>query len=204
MKNKIIGILICILLIFAALIPVVSSFSLEKTQQLKPGFVDQYQNLTTQLDWLENGVPHWQQFVNQGKNIEEVELHFGQWNLGSSDVTLSIEETLGGTPITSVTYPATYFTYNLQTWYTFDVPDAPLQKGKMYYIVIRFGPSSEYAWSGDVGDPYPQGGSSHTDPSWDYAFRTIVNNKSKPKLEIFDLLIELMNRFPILNKLIKL
>lgn len=180
MKNKIFGILICMILIFAALIPIAGSFSLDKPQQLSPSRYDQCQNLTTQLYWLENGVTHWQQFKNLGQTLEKIELHFGQYYGGSSDVTVSIKKTLSGTALTSKTYPATWFTSNVQKWYTFDLPDVPLQQGKIYYIVIEFGPSSEYGWSGETGDPYPAGGSSNPDPDWDYAFRTIVD-KSKSK-----------------------
>ena len=178
MNKKMLDLLICMLFIVTALIPFVSAIK-TSNNILKPGMVDQIQPSTTTLKWLENGKTHWQQFKNRGKHIEEVELHFGQWYPGSADITLSIEESLGATPITSITYPATYFTYNVQQWYTFDVPDAPLTYGKIYYIVLRFGPSSEYAWSGDTGNPYPSGGSSDTDPDWDYAFKTIVD-KSKP------------------------
>ena len=182
MKNKIFGILICMILIFAALIPIAGSFSLKKPQQLSPSIVDQAQNSTTQEDWLENGVTHWQQFKNRGQTLEYIELHFGNYNTGSSDVTIWINETLsGGTaPLTSKTYPASWFTPNVKQWYTFDLPDAPLQQGKIYYIVITFGPNSEYVWSGETGNPYPSGGSSNSNPDWDYAFRTFVD-KSKSK-----------------------
>ena len=66
---------------------------------------------------------------------------------------------------------------------------------------------SEYEWSGAHGDPYPSGASSHPDPDWDYAFRTIVD-KSRPKLKndyeipaIFRLMQKLFDRFPLLEQI---
>ena len=119
-----------------------------------PGVVDQKQLSTTQIHWLEGGVPHWQQFVNMGNIIEKVELYFGCWYSGSYDVTLSIEKTVGGVALTSVTYPATAFPPDMQSWFVFDFPDVALDRNAMYYMVIRFQPGSEYAWNGDIGNLY--------------------------------------------------
>jgi len=137
--------------------------------------------------------------------LEEVELHFGCWYSGSYDVTLSIVETLAGPALTTVTYPASAFPLDVQTWFTFDVPDVKLKQGKIYYLVIKFDPGSEYGWSGDVGNPYPLGTSSNTNPDWDYAFRTIVN-KPIPKAINSPLLKFLENHpnlFPILQLLLQ-
>jgi len=61
----------------------------------------------------------------------------------------------------------------------FDFPDASLKRNTKYYIVVRFGIGSEYAWSGAFGDPYTKGMSSRTGAlDWDYAFKTIVDKKT--------------------------
>ena len=186
MKNKIFGILICIILIFAALIPIASSFSLEKTQQLSPGVIDQHQDLITQVDWLEGGVPHYQEFVNQGNTLEEIQLHMGCYFLGSYDMTISIEKPLGN-KISFVVLTPSMFPLDSMGWMTINLPDKQLTRGQKYYIVVQFDPGSEYAWSGDDTDPYPQGGSSHSDPNWDYAFRTIVDkSKNNQPLQVTD------------------
>jgi len=175
MKKKILGIFVCMLLIAIAIMPLVSAIG----NKLPRSIVDQEQPNTNQIDWLEHTVPNWQQFVNQGNILEAVEIHIGCWFSGSADITLSIEETVGGTSLTDVTYQASDFILDAQVWFTFDVPDVKLKRNKTYHIVLRFDKGSEYGWSGDNGDPYPAGGSSHPDIDWDYAFRTIVD-KSKP------------------------
>ena len=181
MKKKIIGVFVCILLIAIAITPLVSA--IENKLPLPRSIIDQEQPNTGKIHWLEHTVPNWQQFVNQGNMLEKVELHIGCYYGGSADIKLSIEETVGGTSLTDVTYLATDLPDNTQAWFTFDVPDVKLERNKMYHIVLRFGIGSEYAWSGDNGDPYPAGGSSHPDVDWDYAFRTIVD-KSKISSEV--------------------
>jgi len=175
MKKKLLGIVVCMLLIAIALLPAVSTKDIVGPKSI----IDQEQPNTGDLHWLEPGVANWQQFINRGKTLEKVDLHIGCWFSGSADITLSIEETVGGTPLTSVTYAATDLPLNMQDWFTFDVPDVKLDNYTMYHIVLRFDQGSEYAWSGEVGDPYPAGGSSHPNPDWDFAFRTIVD-KSVP------------------------
>ena len=201
MKNKIFGVIVCIFLITAALIPIASS-NLAMKKQLSPGVIDQHQDLTSSVDWLEGGVPHYQEFVNQGNILEEIQLHMGCYFSGSYDMTISIEQPLGN-KLTFVTLNAGMFPNNMVDWMTIDLPDKKLTRGQKYFIVAQFDPGSEYAWSGDNTDPYPLGGSSHTDPNWDYAFRTIVD-KSKPKVQINNILLELMNSFPMLKQLFKL
>ena len=182
MKKRIAGMLVVTLLIGATVLPVAVSLNASvSSDETSPGVVDQEQPNTSSLNWLIAGVPNWQQFINQGNVLEEIELHIGNYYSGSQDITISIEETVGGASITSVTYPSIALPYNTQGWFTFDLPDVKLQRGKMYHIVIRFNPGSEYGWSGSLGDLYASGGSSHPDPDWDYAFRTIVD-KSKPRV----------------------
>jgi len=199
MKTKFIGIFVCMLLI-AATVPIVSS--LEQQYDMKsPGVVDQEQPKNGEINWLMPTVPNWQEFVNLGNKIEVVELHIGCYYGGSADITLSIEETVGGTPLTKVTYGASDLPVNTQDWFKFDVPDVKLKRNGIYYIVIRFDPGSEYGWSGEHYDPYPAGVSSHPDPDWDYAFRTIVDKSKSNRVNtpLFNFLENHPNILPILR-----
>jgi len=203
MKRKIVGILVCTLLIATA-IPIASGIA-QKRIEMAPSVIDAQQNSTNQIHWLPGGVANWQQFYNRGEILQEVILHFGCWYGGSYDVTLAINETLTGPTVTSVTYQASDFPLDMQTWFVFDVPDVKLKQGKIYYMVITFDPGSEYGWSGDYGNPYPLGASSHTAPDWDYAFKTIVN-KPIPKTynsPLLNFLEKHPNLFPLLQLLLQ-
>jgi len=182
MNKKILGILVMALLIGTAIIPIASSMTIRKT--LSPGVIDQEQPDASEFDFLENGKIHYQQFINQGKTIEEIEVHIGHYYAGSEPMTLSIQKPLG-TTLTSKTLTTVDIPDHIENWCKFDLPDTPLTRGDLYYIVIEFDIGSEYAWSGAHGDPYPSGVSSHPDADWDYAFRTIVDkSKSKGSIEV--------------------
>lgn len=203
-KKNTISIFVCMLLIATAILPLVSALE-TRSPLLAPGVVDQQQPNTPELHWLEPNALHWQQFVNQGNTLEEVELHIGCWYSGSESITLSIQD-LWGTNLTHVTYQASDLPLDGQAWFTFDVPDVKLIRGQPYYICLYFNPESEYAWSGSHNDPYPAGDSSHTDQDWDYAFKTIVD-KSKP-VNINTLFLRFLENhphlFPILRHLLGL
>lgn len=181
MRRKLLCAILCTLLIAIAALPVIGGTDVEKEPTPVLSVVDQQQTNTAEVHWLDYGVANWQQFVNHGYVIEEVDCHIGCYYSGSADITLSIEKTLGSA-LTYVTYPATALPDNTQAWFTFDFPDVNLTYGEMYYIVIRFGIGSEYGWSGAYGDPYPPGESSRS-PQWDYAFKTIVNRLVSADME---------------------
>jgi hypothetical protein len=178
MKRKIIGILICTLLI-SSIIPFVNAGE-NKLQIMSPGVVDQQQPNTTQVHYLDANVWHWQEFKNRGNVLEEVEVHIGCYYTGSADITLSVQRPFGDN-LTFKTHQAVDLPQNSQGWFSFDVPDVQLEFGKIYYICIYFNPSSEYGWSGSYNDTYPLGDSSHSAADWDYAFKTIVD-RGRPKL----------------------
>ncbi len=203
MKKKILGILVMTLLIATTTIPMASSIEIRKS--LSPGVIDQEQTDTSEVDFLENGVIHYQQFVNQGETIEQVEVHIGHYYAGSEPMTLSIQKPIG-TTLTFKKLTTADIPDHVQDWCKFDLPDTALTKGDLYYIVIEFGIGSEYMWSGAHGDPYPSGASSHADPDWDYAFRTIVD-KSK-SFTIHTLFLRFLENhphmFPILRHVLKI
>jgi hypothetical protein len=175
MKRKIIVILVGMLMIAATTTLVAGK------EKMMPSVIDQQQPNTSEKYWLPNGVDTWQQFKNRGKTLEKIELHVQQGYEQSYPITLSIVQTLGGTPLTQVTYQAIDLP-NTPAWFTFDVPDVKLKANTVYYMVLSFDPGSEYAWSGAHGDPYPNGSTSHPDADWDFAFRTIVD---KPTIKQF-------------------
>jgi len=177
--------LICMLLIATATTTIVSGKNTETQVKMMPSVIDQQQPNTPEIHWLEAGVEHWQQFKNRGKTIEKIDLHIGCYYAGSQPITLEIRETLTGTPITQMTVNAAVLPLNVQAWFTFDVPDARLVLNKVYYIVVTFEPSSEYAWSGSHNNPYPNGSSSHPDSDWDYAFKTIVDKSKSSGVNMF-------------------
>ena len=195
MKKKIVGIFVCMLLI-ATTTTLVSS-----KENMMPSVIDQQQPNTPELYWLGAVVDNWQQFKNKGNILESVDLHVGCYFSGSFDITLSIKETLNGTVLTQVTYKAVDLPDNMQAWFTFDVPDVKLKANKLYYIVLRFDPGSEYAWSGSHNDPYPNGSSSHPDSDWDFAFKTIVD-KSKTT-ELYTTFLYFLKNHPHLFPLLR-
>lgn len=74
----------------------------------------------------------------------------------------------------------------------------------MYYIVLRFGPESEYGWSGVSGNPYPLGSSSDTDPQWNYAFRTIVDRSRSVNTPLLNILQNYRLIYQLIQRILKL
>ena len=195
--QKKVSIFVMMLLISTALIPVCSSL------ENPPVIIDQEQLDTSELHWLENDKIHYQEFINYGNKIEQVQVHIGNYASGSEPITLSIEKPLSN-KLTFVTLPNSAIPAQTQDWCIFDFPDVTLQKGQKYYIVIYFACCSEYAWSGAHGDPYPTGASTHPDSDWDYAFRTHVD-KSRPRAinVFFEFIQNHPNMFPILRLILQ-
>ena len=180
MKTKIFGIFIGMLFIAAILFPI--STAIKPVQiGLPPGTVDQKQELTPQIEWLEGGVAHYQEFVPTDELICAVDVYMGCWYSGSYPVTLSIEYQVGMSAMTLATLNASSFPQNQQGWVTFDVFDRCLSIGIPWNIVIRFDPGSEYGWSGANGNPYTNGESS-VGKDWDFAFRTYVLPNNPPSI----------------------
>ena len=170
MRKKV-CILVVTILIGATVLPVAGSF---ERFEMSPGVVDQEQPDTSEEHFIAGGVPHSQEFINQGNMIEEIQVHVGHYYGGSPPMTLSIDKPIG-VKLTQKTLTTADIPDHVQNWVTFDFPDVNLQRGEKYYIVLQSDIGSEYVWSGAHGDPYPSGASSHPDIDWDYAFRTIVD-----------------------------
>ena len=162
-----------------------------------PGVIDQQQTDTSESYFLENYKTHYQQFKNKGHTIEEVHVHIAHYYSGSEPMNLSIRKPLSNI-ITTKTLTTADIPDHALDWCVFDVPDAQLTPGEIYYIVIEFDCCSEYEWSGAHGDPYPDGVSSHPDSDWDFAFKTIVDRKSRSINYILDnypMLFQMFQKF---------
>jgi hypothetical protein len=164
---------------------------------------DQTQENIGEIDWLQGG--EWQEFIPTIKKLVRVELYVGCYHAGSNPIIVSIEKPLGNV-LSSKTLIASDLPLNSDDWVSFDNLNVTLQNGQTYYIVIKFLPGSEYAWSGAWGNPYTSGVSSK-DPDWDYCFRTFAD-KSKTrdivnsKLSIF--LENHPNMFPLLRLILEI
>jgi len=176
MKIKIIGNLICILLIVTAIVPVATSVNICRSYELLQGVIDQSQEERYSDEDVNEHA--WQEFVPTGKNLLNVEVKIRLGFLWPPDLFLSIEKPLG-TVLTSTSLPSQNIPWERSDWVTFDFPDIPLVRGEKYYIVLSHEPGGTYKWSGAWGDLYSQGESSK-DPQWDWCFRTIVD-RSKEK-----------------------
>lgn len=182
MKKKIIGICAMVLLIGTVILPLASSLEAIKPANVSLGTLDQKQEITTDIEWLEGGADNWQEFIPTKALLSEVEVHIGCYYGGSYPVTLTIEMNLGmHPPITTATLPCSAMPQNQQGWVMFDVVDRCLVPGAKYYIVLRFDPGSEYGWSGSKKNPYLNG-ESNVGPMWDYAFRTYTLPNNPPSI----------------------
>jgi len=177
MKKKIIGILVCMLLIATAL-PAVGMIDTgirpHKLSETKQGVLDQSQERDDECKWFSDA---WQEFLPVGKKLLHVEVKIKQGYEGSPDLILSIEKPLG-TPLVSLNMKATDIP-DICDWVTFDIDDIEMTPGDTYCIHLKCAPGGEYAWCGANGDPYPAG-DSDLGAQWDWCFKTYVD-KSKSK-----------------------
>ena len=167
MKVKIVGILICTLVIAAGL-----SVGTNTLGEVK----DQYQETHTDEVWLISATPIWQEFVPDKENIVRVEIKVMQGYGGSPPLALEIHQPYG----TSLAYKEVPVGDIPDTpgWVSFDIPDIPLNPGETYYIGVVYKGAGEYAVAGAGGNPYTKG-ESDRGPMWDWCFRTFAEDPSK-------------------------
>jgi hypothetical protein len=203
-EKKIVCIVFCTLLIIGTTIPLTTAMSVNN--HIKQ-VVDQSQETQDECAFFPNYA--WQQFVPTGTKLIKVDVKIAQWYGGSPDLKMTIEQPLG-TPHASASLPASSIPSGNCDWVTFDTyPDIPLTPGVTYHIVLSYDPGGEYGWAGAWGDPYTPG-ISDRDVKWDWCFRTYVE-KSRPKTHnpifkdnilLLEILQNLMNRFPILLRIL--
>ena len=193
-KQKIIGIFVCMLLIAVTILPVAGTINPDIRSEsnidseISPlGEVkDQYQEDCYECRYFDNYA--WQQFVPTKSKLLRVEVSIAQWYYGSPDITLSIERPLGNV-LTSKSLPVSAIPEYDCDWVSFDVPNVMLTPGNTYYIVLSYPFGGEYSWCGTWGNPYPKG-ESDIHPDWDWCFRTWVSHgeiKPVPMLEFKDI-----------------
>ncbi len=177
MKTKIIGILVCMLLIATALAASAVGIINSKAQpEMLQGVLDQSQERSDECIWFEDA---WQEFVPVGKNLLHVEVKIKQGYESSPDLIMYIEDSLGS-PLVSLNMKATDIP-DVCDWVIFDIDDVELVPGDTYIIHLKYDPGGEYAWCGANGDPYPAG-DSDIGAQWDWCFRTYVD-KSKTSID---------------------
>lgn len=171
MKKKIVGIIICMLII--APVVQLTATTTTKTVKLNRDMIDQSMEVFDECVFVENYA--WQQFIPTKSLQTKVDVMVCQHFSGSPDLTLSIQRPLGNV-LTSKNLPATQIPAEICDWVTYDIPDVALIPGDLYYIVLDYNPGGEYSWGGAYGNNYEPGKSSRDPPypDWDYCFRTFV------------------------------
>jgi len=177
MKIKILGVLVSMLLIAAA-IPAVGITNIEP-EKLQ-GVLDQSQERDDECKWFQDA---WQEFVPVGKKLLHVEVKIKQGYADSPDLWLYIEKPLG-TSLASLSKKATEIP-DTADWVEFDIEDIELTPGKTYVIHLKFDPGGEYAWCGANGDVYPSG-DSDLGAQWDWCFKTYVDKSKKDEKIVSD------------------
>ena len=172
MKIKIVGILICTLVIIAGFSA--GNITLSEVK-------DQYQETTTDQVWLISSTPIWQEFVPTKNNIVRVEVKVMQGYGGSPPLTLEIHKPYG-TSLASKDVPVGDIP-TTPGWVSFDIPDIPVNPGEKYYIGVVYKGSGEYAACGATGNPYTKG-ESDRGPMWDWCFRTFADEGASPDLTV--------------------
>jgi len=130
MKTKIIGILVCMLLIATAL-PAVGIINSKAQPEMLQGVLDQSQERSDECIWV-------------GKNLLHVEVKIKQGYESSPDLIMYIEDSLGS-PLVSLNMKATDIP-DVCDWVIFDIDDVELVPGDTYIIHLKYDPGGEYAW----------------------------------------------------------
>lgn len=170
MKKKILGILVCMLLLATGL-SIMGTVAGDEPCVIGE-MKDQYQENFDKIGWLESGVKFWQEFVPTISKHTRAEVYIGCYYGGSPPLKLSIEKPLGSV-LTFKELPASTIPLNTEDWVSFDFPDVNLIPGEKHFLVLYYEGAGEYAWGGAHGDPYPQG-DSIGGPGWDFCFKTFV------------------------------
>jgi hypothetical protein len=169
MKKKIVGILVCTLLITTVTLPIVSA----------DPQIDQSQEKHDAEVYIPDF--HWQEFVPEKVILNSVEVKVAQLFEDSPDLELTIERPLGNV-LRWKEVPASEIPSFFSDWIMFDIPDIELTLGGTYVIRLTAPAGSEYTWGAGNGDPYPKEISTmHPD---DFCFRTWASTKSRDTNEI--------------------
>lgn len=162
-------VIIISIIIFAATLSPISTSTNIIEKPLLWEEKDQYQEYSDECVWLQDGIAEWQEFTPSKENLVRVEVRIMKAYSGSPPLILEIHKQLGTYLTRKELLPGAI--PDLPGWVSFDFPDILVTPGDIYYIVLIFHGSGEYAWWGSWGNPYPKGISSRN-TDWDYCFRT--------------------------------
>jgi hypothetical protein len=195
--KKIIGILLCMLLIATTVSSVAGTLNMiTKSENHEIGknnysCIDQSQELHTESYYLIRDEPPastpaieclWQEFVPTKSLLTQIDIYMFDSAPGEN-ANLCLILYQEGVPITYagmfhyrfIIDPAHIPDYT-ETWLSFDIPNIMLNVGEKYKMVLWTSRISEFVWYGASGDPYPNGESGGvpygTAPGYDFAFRT--------------------------------
>ncbi len=195
--KKIIGILVCTLLITTTVSSVAGTLNIFRTSEIcdigsnNYPCIDQSQELHTESYYLQRDEPPastpaieclWQEFVPTKSLLTKIDIYMYD-SAPHENANLCLILYKEGDPITYagmldyrfIIDPAHIPDY-IETWLSFDVPNIMLNIGETYKMVLWTSRVSEFVWHGSLGDPYPNGESggvpTGTAPGFDFAFRT--------------------------------
>ena len=227
MKKKLLGILVCMLLITTAL-PVagtridIKNHSIEKeSDEILNDQIDQQQPTHNRNTFLIGEAFRAQSFVPTKNELTRVELFIYKEGTMNADFVVSIRDNLHGSDLTTVSKQANQIPSNIQSqdWIEFNFNKIQITPGNTYYIVCTTqGGNLDncYVLGYAENDPYPLG------DAWEYgiftgyiwqkmddydlSFRTYVT-KGKGRFEqgnqlFFHFLEQHLNLFPILQRLL--
>ena len=170
MKKKIIGIIICTLMIATSVLPVAGIIKDINTLPLAGSEIDQKQEIETGFKQIMYGGMAWQEFKPEMNNLVQLDVNIAQ----SCDdcPKLKIEIVDGAIALFTETLAANEIPYGPPcNWITISVPKIDLVIGNIYEIQLSYTGGAEYYWAGATGNPYINGTSS-VGSQWDFCFRT--------------------------------
>jgi hypothetical protein len=124
-----------------------------------------------------------QSFKPMGDLITSIEVYIYKWGSLTSDIVLSIRNTLTGPDLATCSKPANQIPTTI-TWIEFDINDINVIPENTYYIILRTNSGNNfnaYEWGYGYYTPYTRGSfwiSSNTGSSWseyeyyDFCFKT--------------------------------
>lgn len=209
MKKKILGILLCIILIVTAILPLAVSKNIIKPDNpYKLDLVDQKQDQQDGFEYLWKDYQFAQSFKPSLPKLTKIYLNLLRLSQDGSTITVSIRENLDGTDLVTMSISSADVKPEKQwVWVEFDFDDIKVNPESTYYIVVASNDENPYfdyvAWGWHGGNPYQRGESytRYLSQSWeenpdnDFCFQTYG---AKPKLRESKSFFE---KFPILYQI---
>ena len=158
MKNKIIGILVCMLMIATA-IPAVGTVTSDISSTYVE-VVDQHQYDCPEFQPITSYEYEWQEFVPTKNNLARVEVYVCYYLLDEGYLYLTIEQPLGTVMFEKGLSANKLPEFPEFNWVSFGKIDIATTPGIPYYIVL-YNDGGNFYWGGVMVNEYPQGNSSY-------------------------------------------